>query len=852
MPTSINDNDEVILAPGAVVQDSVGSDHYKPVPVSGGAPVQISFSAAFANSGDVDVLENWTAVTVHLHGMLRAAFRGNDLVIRMLETDEATGQNIDHYLYIKDYLPSLHRINLVAWDGPASKTFTPTAGLSLGEVGDNTGNILLATYQIPDFGGAEFSRVHGLNGDDLIVATEGAHDLYGGNGDDLYIIDQHKIFPTSYAATIVDTGGENDRLRISGFSVDPQSPEVDSQILLQLKNIYAQSSGLEYLEADDDSGVRWGWDRYEPGLIGMISGITRTTTTGMLYGTDGIDMLFGGIAADGATRSIDAGAGNDWIVGSNAAEELSGGSGDDYIIGYGGYDVIHGNNGNDRISGSGILIGDAGDDVLNGGSGDDILIGGDGNDQLNGGAGIDTVDYSGSNQSVRVDISAGRGVGGDALGDTYMSIENVTGSIFDDLLIGDSQDNTLSGGAGNDVLIGGMHADVLDGGGGFDIVSYSNAAQAVHIYLHSNRGANSDASGDVYIGIEGAHGSNYDDVIFGNDTNNILRGLGGNDLLMGSSSADQLDGGAGVDTVSYSRVQQAVTVRLDLGRGTAGAADGDVYTSIESVTGSEFGDVIYGDSGNNTLTGRGGNDYLVGGDGDDYLIGGILNELRDVTGHNYLIGGDGNDRLIGGGGRDVLIGGAGADYISGNGGINTASYEDSADGVRVDLQLHKGFAGDAAGDTIYGILDLVGSAHADLLNGGTWNETLNGGAGDDRIAGRGGKDRLIGGEGRDVFVYSSSSDSGIGSDNRDTIVDFNRDEGDLVDLATLDANAHVAGDQAFDFLGTAAFTGVAGQLRYIATSLYRVIEMDMNGDGRTDMQIRVDGGGDLLASDFVL
>ena len=62
---------------------------------------------------------------------------------------------------------------------------------------------------------------------------------------------------------------------------------------------------------------------------------------------------------------------------------------------------------------------------------------------------------------------------GDAAGDTYTTIENLTGSAFADTLIAANGANTLDGGAGNDVLIGGAGADALIGGTGTDTASYA-------------------------------------------------------------------------------------------------------------------------------------------------------------------------------------------------------------------------------------------------------------------------------------------------------------------------------------------------------------------------------------------
>jgi len=124
-----------------------------------------------------------------------------------------------------------------------------------------------------------------------------------------------------------------------------------------------------------------------------------------------------------------------------------------------------------------VLTGGAGADTLTGNAGNDTLIGGAGNDVLAGGSGMDTVDYSTSGAGVTVNLSAGTLSGGDAQGDSFSSIENVTGSGYNDTLTGDANANVLAGGAGadtltgnagNDTLIGGAGVDYLDGGAGSD------------------------------------------------------------------------------------------------------------------------------------------------------------------------------------------------------------------------------------------------------------------------------------------------------------------------------------------------------------------------------------------------
>lgn len=138
-------------------------------------------------------------------------------------------------------------------------------------------------------------------------------------------------------------------------------------------------------------------------------------------------------------------------------------------------------------SGGDILKGLGGNDKLNGGEGDDLLVGGEGRDSIDGGLGLDTVSYASASTAVVADLATRKGSYGEAIGDTFKSVENLTGSAFDDGLFGDINANvihglggndqiegaggndSLFGDAGNDVLRGGLGADLLTGGSGADI-----------------------------------------------------------------------------------------------------------------------------------------------------------------------------------------------------------------------------------------------------------------------------------------------------------------------------------------------------------------------------------------------
>jgi Ca2+-binding RTX toxin-like protein len=190
----------------------------------------------------------------------------------------------------------------------------------------------------------------------------------------------------------------------------------------------------------------------------------------------------------------------------------------------------------------------------------------------------------------------------------------------------------------------------------------------------------------------------------------------------------------------------------------------------------------------------------------------------------------------------VLRGGAGADRLDGGTGSDTASYYQNTTAVTVNLATGAGSGGAAAGDTYVSIENVNGSTAADQITGSALANALNGWAGQDVLSGGGGADR---------FVFSAASHSAVGAADR--ITDFSHAQGDRVDLSAIDANTGVAGNQAFSFIGSGAFTHHAGQLRAAVTSPgVTTIAGDINGDGVSDFHIQLTGAIGLVAADFVL
>ncbi len=184
---------------------------------------------------------------------------------------------------------------------------------------------------------------------------------------------------------------------------------------------------------------------------------------------------------------------------------LTGGDGNDHLRGGAGNDSLSGDAGLD------LLIGGAGNDTLSGGAGQDELEGGPGADVLDGGSETDSVSFSGASAAVTVNLTTGVH-GGDAAGDTFISIERIEGSNgFGDTLIGADGHDDLSGLGGNDqlegrggddFLEGGAGADILDGGDGNDLISYIRSTAAVNINLATLTASGGDAQGDTILNVE--------------------------------------------------------------------------------------------------------------------------------------------------------------------------------------------------------------------------------------------------------------------------------------------------------------------------------------------------------------
>jgi len=500
------------------------------------------------------------------------------------------------------------------------------------------------------------------------------------------------------------------------------------------------------------------------------------------------------------------------IVNFEESWELAFASGFD-LVGNRFANVLFGGGGDDRISGNGgddRLFGEYGDDRLSGGTGNDRLLGDDGNDRLNGGAGNDFMEGGRGNDTYWVDSARDRVIevvreGLDTVNSltSYALARNVenltllgtaalngTGNDGKNLILGNAAANALRGMSGNDDLRGGNGNDSLNGGSGFD----------------------------------------------------VMQGGAGNDAYVVDNTGDRVVElwNQGIDTVRSSvdyrlaaNVENLELLNWNGGRGT----------------GNDLANVLTGNDGSDILSGLGGNDSLTGGDGNDRLNGG--------AGADRMWGGQGDDLYFVDHARDRVseLPGQGADLV-----LSTISFRLPGNVENLTLggdQAINGRGNDDAnvirGNSASNVLTGMGGDDTmnggpggdDSLNGERGDDRLFGGAGNDTLIGDLGTDTLVGGADADTFLYASTAESTPGAG--DTITDFESGL-DTLDLALIDADTAIDGNQAFVFIDAAAFSGAAGELRYADGQL----QADTDGDGLPDFEIAFSNLVALTAGDILL
>ena len=366
------------------------------------------------------------------------------------------------------------------------------------------------------------------------------------------------------------------------------------------------------------------------------------------------------------------------ILGTNGNDVIVAGDGDDLILGRGGRDTICARDGFDTVRG-----GD-GVDLLDGGAGDDSVIGNGGKDTLLGRSGADFL--SGNS------------------GDDYLESGTNAFPLLEDLM----------GGPGDDEMLGGP---------GLDRALYFDSKHAVQVDLGADT-ASGDGT-DTLQDIEGATGSDFDDILVGDDGSNGLSGGEGDDtiqgldsgtleedsdLLTGGGGDDLIDGGDGFDLVNYDAACQPVQV--DLAAGTAAGQGADALMGVEGAIGSECADTMVGNAEDNAFLGLEGDDEMDGAGGTDTAVfllapgpvtadlsagtatspvgNDLLANLENLWGSSEddnLTGDDGTNSILGWFGDDALFGAGGDDFLDGGEGTDEADGQEGADACSAEAEV---------------------------------------------------------------------------------------------------------------------------------------------------------------------
>jgi Ca2+-binding RTX toxin-like protein len=479
--------------------------------------------------------------------------------------------------------------------------------------------------------------------------------------------------------------------------------------------------------------------------------------------------------------------GSDTITGTAGDDTIDGLSGGDIIYGLGGNDTLHGNFGWDK------LWGGEGNDTLYGDNGNDSIRGGAGDDSIDGGDGIDRAYYDESAVGVHVDLQLQGSAQDTGEGfDTLNNIEQLFGSAFDDVLIGDGSANLLYGADGNDTLYGnggddifytGTGINVVFGGDGWDdafvhfdvmlaetvYVTGSTAdltvtqnsvdtnrvfdAEVARVIGMGGVGVTVTIDATGYAGTPGTYLWLYDhdgtDIIIGSAGSegfaNTYTYITGNDVFTGNGGADIFD------------YTWAIT---GMNGDTITDFDGDDVIDLSYNTASELwangGYLADHFIGNDSFTGTAGEYryYVEGGqtfleadtDGD-----GVGDQMLTLSNGQYAL----NETYSG---SNILV--RGADLSSSSEGDDVITGTEGAD------QLY-GLGGN---DTLYGL------GGDDTLYGGEGSDDLEGADGNDYLDGEGGDDFMAGGVGDDVYVVDGSDsvweNADEGTDEVRTYIDW--------------------------------------------------------------------------------
>ncbi|MEI6746321.1 MAG: calcium-binding protein [Methylococcaceae bacterium] len=642
--------------------------------------------------------------------------------------------------------------------------------------------------------------------------------------------------------------------------------------------------------------IGWDGDDYLDGGEGNDS----IYGDGADYGKGGNDWIIGGLGDD----FIDGGTGSDiaYYTGKKSSYTIYKSQGIRTINGPDGNDTLE----NvdmfafyDGISTSFYFMGSSANDDVQGSLQADTFDGFDGNDTLRGAGGNDVLaSYSHDGRDEYGQYASDSFGRPTPKSGWYQDKDFLYGEDGDDMLIGNKGDDSIEGGNGNDTLSGDYGNDFLSGGKGDDVIysiDFSNDfyinGEKINFYINQGKikiDGNTFPTTELYDNNDTLYGGEGNDVFYISSQESYAYGDEGDDTFyLGDINYSTIYGGDGNDTIKKNDGSSGSEIWLDGGEGNDSLILGwQAY----------FGSTLIGGNGNDTLQ---GGSYMLGGDGDDefYVVDNGISPTAVIdggTGKNTLFASVfNNERTLPDFELIEISKFAKSEYFLKYGvTIQIKLTEDTVNmnkiegSTAINYLLQNGFThfiklwnsnNNEENFVFYAFLkniqtikftnetlnleSMLGnritistspSKNDDLLTGTNRSEKISALAGNDTIIGGFSADTLTGGAGADVFKLTNAKDSGIIATTRDTITDFKHSEDDKIDLSALDANEKLAGDQAFAFIGNAAFskTNAAGQLHFDATN--KILYGSTDADTAPEFSIQLNGITALVANDFVL
>ncbi|MEM9138298.1 MAG: calcium-binding protein [Pseudomonadota bacterium] len=455
-------------------------------------------------------------------------------------------------------------------------------------------------------------------------------------------------------------------------------------------------------------------------------------------GSDDSEKIIGSFKGD----HIDGAGGDDLIFGLSGRDKITGGDGEDYIFGGRGRDDIGGGNDEDHLfggRGSDVIAGNKGNDQMFGGRGDDLLVwnNGDGSDLMDGGRGHDRVQVNFNTDLVNDDLQ-NKDVAEFSVTDQGVQFarvelngQSVNGLFQLDIRNTETLETNFGGGDDAALIVDDVLEKIvldLDGGDGVDTLDLSQASGPVVVDL--SIGALGTASA---VNFENVIGSQFDDVITGDDGDNVISGLGGVDQIFGGKGNDSLIANKGNDFVFGGYGDDEIVWNNGDGSDLFDGGEGDDLVQVKFDTDLVNDDLQNKDVAEFSVTDEGVQFARI--ELNDQAVNGLFQlDIRNTEELETNFGGGDDAAVIVDDVLDEIV----LD-LDGGDGVDTLDFSQADGPVNVDLA-----AGSVGASSAVNFENVIGTEG---------NDVITGDAGDNVIQAGSGTNIVSGGDGADTFVF---------------------------------------------------------------------------------------------------